>query len=150
MNPLDLTQTHAVHTSSRLWPAPVRRIAPVLLLPLATLLAVGGPAVVNADGTCTTSGSQVVCSFSSTGAEQTWQVPPGVSSVQITAVGGSGSSYVASDGTTVAGGKGANVSATVPLAAGTARLYVEVGAATSTAWAAFGTQVRAVSTAPQA
>ena len=49
-----------------------------------------------------------------TGAEQTWQVSPGVSSVQVTAVGGSGSSNVAADGTTVAGGKGAKVSATVP------------------------------------
>ena len=46
------------------------------------------------------------CTFTYTGTEQTWQVPPGVSSVQVTAVGGSGSSNVASDGTTVAGGKG--------------------------------------------
>jgi hypothetical protein len=49
--------------------------------------------------------------------------------VQVTAVGGPGSSFVAADGTTVAGGKGANVSATVPVPNGTTTLYVAVGAA---------------------
>ena len=105
----------------------LRTLAPALLPSLAPLLGAGQPAVVNADGTCTTSSSQISCTFSYTGAEQSWQVPPGVSSVQVTAVGGSGSSNVAADGTTVAGGKGANVSATVPVPAGTTRLYVEVG-----------------------
>ena len=105
----------------------LRTLAPALLLSLAPLLGAGQAAVVNADGTCTTSGAQVTCTFSYTGAEQSWQVPPGLSSVQVPAIGGSGSSNVAADGTTVAGGKGANVSATVPVPAGTTRLYVEVG-----------------------
>jgi hypothetical protein len=58
--------------------------------------------------------------------------------VSITAVGGSGSSNVASDGTLVAaGGKGARVTATVPLPAGTTTLYVEVGAPSVKGWPGF-------------
>ena len=45
--------------------------APALLLSPAPLLGAGQAAVVNADGTCTTNGWQVTCTFSSTGAEQT-------------------------------------------------------------------------------
>jgi hypothetical protein len=71
--------------------------------------------VANADSTCTPSGGQVTCTFSYTGAEQSWQVPPGVSSVQVTAIGGSGSSNVAADGTTVAGGTCAGSCCAAPL-----------------------------------
>jgi Glycine rich protein len=127
MKPLDLTDTRPLRSALRRRLASLRKLAPALLLSLAPLLGASQPAVVNADGTCTTSGSQVTCTFSYTGAEQSWQVPAGVSSVQVTAIGGSGSSNVASDGTTVAGGKGAKVSATVPVPAGTTTLYVEVG-----------------------
>ena len=108
------------------WGSRLRALALALALALLPLLGLAPAAAVQAaSGDCTTTGDQVTCTFSYTGAEQTWQVPPGVSSVQVTAVGGSGSSYVASDGTTVAGGKGAKVSATVPLPAGTTtlRLY---------------------------
>ena len=111
------------------WGSRLRALALALALALLPLLGLAPAAVVQAaSGDCTTSGDQVTCTFSYTGAEQTWQVPPGVSSVQVTAVGGPGSSNVAADGTTVAGGKGANVTATVPLPAGTTTLYVEVGA----------------------
>jgi hypothetical protein len=128
MNPLGLSQAHPIQRAPRRMLALLRALAPTLLLSLAPLLGAGQTSVANADSTCTPSSGQVTCTFSYTGAEQSWQVPPGVSSVQVTAIGGSGSSNVAADGTTVAGGNGAKVSATVPLPAGTTTLYVEVGA----------------------
>jgi Glycine rich protein len=138
MNPFGLTHTRQLRSVLRRPLASLRKLAPALLLSLAPLLGAGQTAVVNAaSGDCTTSGSQVSCTFSYTGAEQSWQVPAGVSSVQVTAVGGSGSSNVAADGTTVAGGKGAKVTATVPVPAGTTTLYVEVGAPVLTSNAGF-------------
>jgi Bacterial Ig-like domain (group 3)/Glycine rich protein len=63
------------------------------------------------------------CTFAATGAEQTYTVPAGVSFVTISAVGahgGFGNNFVQ-------GGKGAAVTATVPVPAGAGTLYVEVG-----------------------
>jgi uncharacterized repeat protein (TIGR01451 family) len=56
--------------------------------------------------------------FTETGGEQTYAVPPGVTAVAVTAVGAPGGNV---------GGEGAVVTATVPLPAGTTTLYVEVG-----------------------
>ncbi len=78
---------------------------------------------------CTQSGSTVTCTYSYTGAEQTFTVPPGVSSVQITVVGAPGASggdaTEVPPGTGGPGGAGGTASATVTPPAST--LYVEVG-----------------------
>jgi Bacterial Ig-like domain (group 3)/Glycine rich protein len=63
------------------------------------------------------------CTYAGTGAEQTYTVPAGVSFVTISAIGshgGFGNNFVQ-------GGKGAAVTATVPVPIGTTTLYVEVG-----------------------
>ena len=75
--------------------------------------AVATPAVQAAPATTT---------FSYTGAEQTYPVPAGATAVTVTAVGAPG----AFPGS-ILSGFGASVTATVPLPAGTATLYVEVG-----------------------
>jgi hypothetical protein len=63
--------------------------------------------------------------FSYTGSEQTYTVPAGATAVTVTAVGAPGGAFSALN----PGGKGAAVTATVPLPAGTTTLYVEVGGA---------------------
>ena len=65
--------------------------------------------------------------FTYTGAEQTYSVPAGATAVVITAVGAPGSTAPGYEGTPNNGGKGASVTATVPVPAGTTTLYVEVG-----------------------
>ena len=72
---------------------------------------------------CSPSGSTVTCTFSSTGSEQTFTVPSGVSAVTVTATGAPGGTSATT------GGFGAVVTATVPLTASTTTLYVEVGGA---------------------
>src|SRR4051812_29637425 len=67
-----------------------RRLAPALVLALAPLLAPAQTAAVHADGTCTTSGSQVQCTFAYTGAAQTWTVPTGVTSATFVVRGAQG------------------------------------------------------------
>ena len=69
------------------------------------------------------SSTAISCTFTGTGAEQTYTVPTGVSFVTISAVGshgGFGNNFVQ-------GGRGAVVTATVPVPAGTPTLFVEVG-----------------------
>lgn len=67
--------------------------------------------------------------FSATGAEQTFVVPAGVTSVRVTAIGGRGG---AGYGSNVPGGAGAAVAGTVAVTPGQT-LYVEVGANGSSA-----------------
>ncbi len=74
---------------------------------------------------CSQSGQVVTCTFSSTGAEQSFGVPAGVSSVQVTAVGGSGGGYQP-PGLPASGGVAAVVSGSLSVAA-PQTLYVEVG-----------------------
>jgi hypothetical protein len=106
-----------------------------LAMVLATLL---GPetAVVHADGTCTTTGGQVSCTFASTGAEQTFTVPAGISTVQVTAIGAAGAptyGVPASLGVPPPpGGRGAQVTGTLTGISGGQTLYVEVGGAPTT------------------
>jgi hypothetical protein len=103
--------------------APVRRLAPALILALAPLLGPVQTAMVQAaDGACAPSGIRIACTFVYTGAEQTWAVPAGVSAVQVTAVGAPGAA-----GSGGAGGNGARVTATLAVPAATTTLYVEVG-----------------------
>ena len=69
-----------------------RRLAPALalMLGLAPLLGPTQTAVVHADGTCTTTGSQVQCTFEFTGGAQTWTAPAGVSSATFEVYGAQG------------------------------------------------------------
>ncbi|MEU9131889.1 Ig-like domain repeat protein [Kitasatospora sp. NPDC048540] len=83
------------------------------------------PATAHAQGTCTVSGPTTTCTFASTGAEQTFTVPSGVTQVDVTAIGAGGG--VENGG--VSGGRGAEVSGTLTGLSGGQTLYVEVGGA---------------------
>src|SRR5207253_1088071 len=64
MNPLDLTHALPIQRAPRRRLASLRKLAPALLLSLAPLLGTGQTAVVHAaSGDCTTSGSQITCTF---------------------------------------------------------------------------------------
>jgi hypothetical protein len=89
---------------------------------LTLLVGSSAAAPVCSAGTCTET-------FNFTGAEQTFTVPAGVTSVTIHAVGAPGANGPAYAGTPSNAGSGASVTATVPLPAGTTTLYVEVGGA---------------------
>jgi hypothetical protein len=78
---------------------------------------------------CVLASTTVTCTYSSTGAEQTFTVPAGVTSVDISAVGGEGgegSTFSSSGPSQGAGGFGASVSVTKAVTPGDV-LYVEVG-----------------------
>src|SRR5690606_29001240 len=64
-------------------------------------------------------------SFSYTGGQQTWVVPPGVTSIDVDVVGASGGNSSGSYGTN-AGGKGGRVQATLSVTPGQT-LYIYVG-----------------------
>jgi len=98
-------------------------------LALAAAVAAGGLAAAipagsasAASGSCTTSGTQVTCTFTETGSAQTWTVPAGVTKATFTLYGAEGG---ASD-EGVAGGLGAEVTATLSVTTGTV-LQVNVG-----------------------
>jgi hypothetical protein len=98
---------------------------------LALLLASGlAPVAVSpaarADGDCQPSGSQVVCTFSYTGAAQSWTVPDGVSQATFEVHGAQGGS----SGGGQAGGLGGKASATIALTPGDT-LQINVGGAGS-------------------
>lgn len=76
---------------------------------------------------CIPTATQVVCSYGYTGAEQTFTVPSGVSSLDLTATGASGGTWPDGGSTP---GLGGQASDTMSVAAGTT-LYVEVGGAGS-------------------
>src|SRR6266487_5794765 len=73
------------------------------------------------------SAAETASTFTFTGAEQTYSVPAGATAVTITAVGAPGAEAISGDSP----GKGAVVTATVPLPDNTTTLYVEVGGAGS-------------------
>ncbi len=82
-----------------------------------------GPASA-ASGGCTTSGTQVTCTFTETGSAQTWTVPSGITSATFTLYGAEGGA----SNTGIPGGLGAEVTATLPVTAGTV-LQVNAGQA---------------------
>jgi hypothetical protein len=86
-----------------------------------------------ASGACTTSGSQVTCTFTETGGAQTWTVPAGVTSATFTLYGAEGGS----GDDNAAGGLGAEVTATLTVTPGTV-LQVNVGQAGALNGAAYG------------
>src|SRR5438876_4141598 len=105
-------------------PRALGALAALALAAAPTMLA---PTLASADPTCTTSGSTTTCIFSSTGSEQTFTVPAGVSSVTVTAVGGVGAAGQGSDlgSSGGAGGFGAKVTGALSVTGGEV-LYVEV------------------------
>jgi Bacterial Ig-like domain (group 3)/Glycine rich protein len=95
----------------------------VVMFAAATLL--GQSDAYGANPACPSAASStaISCTFTGTGAEQTYTVPIGVSFVTISAIGshgGFGNNFVL-------GGNGAAVTATVPVPANTPTLFVEVG-----------------------
>lgn len=100
--------------------------ASALALAIPTLaLAPRGAAAAPLPANCTRAGTTVTCTYASTGAEQTFAVPAGVSSVLVTAVGAAGATAGAND--PGAGGRGAEVTGTVDQLVSGEILYVEVG-----------------------
>ncbi len=89
--------------------ASLKRIGVALAAALATLLACAAPAAAD------------TATFNFTGAEQSFTVPAGVSSVDVIAIGGHGADRLG-----VSGGRGASVSGTVAVLPGQV-LFVEVG-----------------------
>ena len=91
----------------------------------ALLLAYNASPARAADGNCSTNAGTTTCTFASTGSEQTFRVPDGVSTVRVVAIGAPGA--VGLDGGNA--GRGARVSGDLTgLTPGDA-LYVEVGGA---------------------
>ncbi len=66
--------------------------------------------------------------FAYTGADQTWVVPSGLTTVAVTLNGGSGGDSISSTGTNNVGGKGGRVTAVIPVTAGQT-LTIRVGRA---------------------
>lgn len=83
-----------------------------------------------AESNCPSAGATVTCTFSYTGAEQTFTVPAGVSAVQVTTVGapGGANTKTYAGSTVVPGGAGAVATGAVPVTAAQV-LYVHVGGA---------------------
>src|SRR6266566_3419608 len=100
--------------------------ATALMMLVALDMLVGQPAAYAANSACPTAASSTAtsCTYASTGGEQTFTVPSGVTTVTVTAVGAPGGTE---SGGITAGRNGASVTATAPLSAGTTTLYVEVG-----------------------
>jgi hypothetical protein len=83
-----------------------------------------------ASGACTTSGDQVTCTFTVTGAAQSWTPPAGVSAATVILDGASGGAGAGiSFSPHEPGGNGATVTATIPVMAGEAYQVLVGGAA---------------------
>ena len=102
----------------------------VVLAPRAALLALTGsvlalavPGGAQAAPTCVTAAGTTTCTFASTGAEDTFTVPAGLTTLQVAAVGGGGGSSAVND---AVGGRGARVTGQLAVTPG-AVLYVAVG-----------------------
>jgi Glycine rich protein/HYR domain len=89
--------------------------------------ALAAPAALPAN--CTQSGPTITCTFGYTGAEQTFTVPSGITSVNVTAIGAAGGADFNGD----PGGEGAQVTGTLTGLQGGQTLYVEVGQQPDTA-----------------
>jgi hypothetical protein len=115
-----------MHAEHRQTPILSRLAArPGLLLGLAPLLGTTQPTVVQASDSCATSGTQVTCTFSFTGAEQTFTVPAGVTTLQVAAIGAPGGLNIAHPA--LHRGLAARVTGTLTWLSGGQILYVEVG-----------------------
>lgn len=110
------------------WPlALVPLFAMVLALGLGGGTAHASPAACGTNGTMTTSGELVTCTYTTAGAD-TFNVPQGVNSLTVEAVGaGGGSGYNGQSSPPVNGGLGGDVNATVSVTGGST-VQVSVGA----------------------
>lgn len=99
----------------------------VVVVPLGMvgMVAAAGPAEALPSG-CAQTGSTVTCTFSYTGAAQTFTVPSGVQSISITADGAAGGASGGANFPHAAGGPGGQVQGTLAVAPG-AVLQVNVG-----------------------
>jgi hypothetical protein len=79
-------------------------------------------------GTYSQAGTTATCTYTSAGSEDTFAVPPGVSSLNVTAIGAVGGNGASDDGAGP-GGKGAVVTNPALAVAAGATLYVDIGAA---------------------
>jgi hypothetical protein len=98
-------------------------------LTIATTGATLGPvaAASAVDGPCSTADNTVTCTYTATGAEQSFVVPTGVTSLSVVAVGAPGaSSFEDFSGHTALGGRGGTASADLAVTPGT-ELFIEVG-----------------------
>lgn len=122
-----LTSTAVGHTADRSLSRQARSrtiLRAMGVAPLAAALVLSAAASASAAGTPPT----VEETFLSTGAEQSFLVPVGVSSVRVQAIGAAGQSGMPAPGGTVgSGGTGAAVTGALPVTAGET-LYVEVAA----------------------
>ena len=98
----------------------MRRI--ILLLSTMALALLVPSGIAHADRTCVSSGSDVECTFSYTGAAQTWTVPDGVTQATFDVYGAQGGNVDRS------GGRGGKASATIAVTPGET-LQVNVGGA---------------------
>ena len=94
----------------------------VLAAALPGAAASAAPAALPAN--CSQSGPTVTCTYGYTGTEQTFTVPSGIASVQVTAIGAAGGADYGNDDP---GGEGARVTGTLTGLTGDQTLYVEVG-----------------------
>ena len=93
-----------------------------LVAAMVALLLVYGASPTHAAGSCSTTSGTTTCTFSPTGAEDTFVVPAGVSTIHVVATGAPGA--VAQNGGTA--GRGARVSTDLAVSPGQT-LYVNVG-----------------------
>src|SRR5258707_1453890 len=81
-----------------------------------------GSSAADASPSCTAASGTTTCAYSFTGAEQTFTVPSGVTTVSVDAIGAGGAAHDAATG----GGRGAEVAGNLTVTPGDT-LYVEVG-----------------------
>ena len=98
----------------------MRRSLPLVAL---TLLALLVPGSASAAPSCATAAGTTTCTFAPTGAEDTFTVPAGVTSLQVVAIGASGGTAFIGG---ASGGRGARVAGALTVTPG-ATLYVAVG-----------------------
>ena len=104
---------------------PLAALVALVAAMAALLLAYNASPARAADGSCSTTRGTTTCTFASTGSEQTFVVPPGVSTVSVVAIGAPGS--LGDFGDTA--GRGARVSGDLTGLVAGQKLYVNVGGA---------------------
>jgi hypothetical protein len=104
--------SHTTHRS--LLTRPVRLLF-ALALALVPILGLASTPALAASGDCTTSGATVTCTFTYTGAAQTWTVPDGVNSASLQLVGAPGGQSGGISFPHAPEGMGARVTADIPL-----------------------------------
>ncbi|MFN8491577.1 MAG: glycine-rich protein [Caldilineaceae bacterium] len=102
-----------------------------LTLAVAQLFTGAGMSTAFAAPVCTTSGTTVTCTYTYTGAAETFTVPAGVASVRIVARGAAGAAGFQYSPTDALGGQGAEVSADLTVSPNQSLVLVVGGAPTS-------------------